>query len=116
MDATQGAWNLEAPEGTGGRLVGASEPQVQELPLARGLTILTIILVSTKMPQVLEQRLVARLLLRLEVSDVGGDEAQVLLTQLHSSADCTEASASQGLVARHRRLARDGRQAAEVQT
>ena len=25
MDATQGAWNLEAPEGTGGRLVGASE-------------------------------------------------------------------------------------------
>ena len=73
------------------------------------LAVLLVVLVGAEVPEVLVERLVARLLLRLEVSDVGGDEAEVLLTQLHSAADCTETSACQGLVGGDRRLARDGR-------
>ena len=64
----------------------------------RGLAVALVVLIRAEVPQVLIERLVARLLLRFEVSDVGSDEAEVLLTQLHSATDSTEAGASQSLV------------------
>ena len=61
------------------------------------LIIALIILIRAEVPEVLLDGLVARLLLRFEVGYVGRDEAEVLLTQLHSAADSTKASACQGL-------------------
>ena len=79
------------------------------------LTIRLVILIGAEVPQILEQRLVAGLLLRLEVSHVGGYDAEVLLARLNGCTDSTKTSACQGLVARYRRLAGHGLDAAQVQ-
>ena len=62
------------------------------------LTIGLIIFVSTQVPQILIQRLVAGVLLRFEVGDIRGDEAQILLARLNGCADGTETSASKRFV------------------
>ena len=82
----------------------------------RGLAVALVVLVGAEVPQVLIESLVARLLLRFEVSDVGSDEAEVLLTQLHSATDSTEASACQRLVAGDGGASGDVVQTAEIQT
>ena len=62
------------------------------------LTIGLIIFVSTQVPQILIQRLVAGVLLCLEVGDIGCYDAQVFLTLLHGCADGTETSAGERFV------------------
>ena len=83
--------------------------------LPRGLA-LSIVLVGAEVPEVLVQGLVARLLLRFEVSHVGSNDREVLLTQLHRATDSTEASACQRLVAGDGGATGDVVQTAEVQT
>ena len=92
-------------------------PAKGKLPrLLRGLALLSIVLVGAEVPEVLVEGLVTRLLLRLEVSHVGSNDRKVLLTQLHSATDSTEASASQRLVAGDGGATGNVVQTAEIQT
>ena len=72
------------------------------LPNAR-LTVLSVVLICAHMPQILEERLVAGLLLRSEVRYVGGDIRQVPASLLYRTADSRKAVAKYNLIAGYRR-------------
>ena len=84
--------------------------------LPRGLALLSIVLVSAEVPEVLVEGLVTRLFLRFEVSNVGSNDREVLLAQLHSATDSAEASACQRLITGDGGATGDVVQTAEVQT